>query len=225
MPPKKKKKDSTPSGGRKDDGGMVSGSDKGKKDTVSKKGGSRETPPELLIAAASAAAASAVAEPVTPTEAAAVSARGGRHRALRDVLRFQQEFKFNAKTNNLPDFGDSEEEKSAEEEEDKDDEEYYPFDKGLFEDEKDEILDDDYYRDTKFHGKGASGRKLTPGGPQKPDTTSMGEVELSRYCKNGGRSARNIQMVLHSRKERDSLMISPLMSQHILGSFLTRSDS
>ena len=159
-------------------GGAVSGANKGKQ---SKKGGSRKTPPELLIAAASAGAASAVAGPLPPPEAAAASARGGRQYALRDVLRFQQqEFKSNAKTNDLPDFGDSEEEKSAEEEEDKDDEEYYPFDKGLFEDEKDESLDDDYYRDTKFHGKGASGRKLTPGGPQKPDTTSMGEVEAEQ---------------------------------------------
>ena len=134
----------------------------------------------MLIAAASAGAASAVAGPLPPPEAAAASARGGRQYALRDVLRFQQEVKSNAKNTYLPDFGDTEEEKIAEEEEDKDDEEYYPFDKGLFEDEKDEILDDDYYRDTKFHGKGASGRKLTPGGPQKPDTTSMGEVEAEQ---------------------------------------------
>jgi hypothetical protein len=175
MPTKKKKKDSTGRG--KGDGGTVSGANKGKK---SKKGGSRKTPPELLIAAASAGAASAVAGPLPPPEAAAASARGGIQYALRDVLRFQQEFKFNAKNTYLPDFGDTEEEKSAEEEEDKDDEEYYPFDKGLFEDEKDEILDDDYYRDTKFHGKGASGLKLTPGGPQKPDTTSMGEVEAEQ---------------------------------------------
>jgi len=175
MPAKKKKKDST--GGGKGAGGAVSGANKGKQ---SKKGGSRKTPPELLIAAASAGAASAVAGPLPPPEAAAASARGGRQYALRDVLQFQQEFKSNAKNTYLPDFGDTEEEKSAEEEEDKDDEEYYPFDKGLFEDEKDEILDDDYYRDTEFHGKGASGRKLTPGGPQKPDTTSMGEVEAEQ---------------------------------------------
>jgi hypothetical protein len=183
MPPKKKKKDSTPSGGRKDDGGKVSGADKGKKDMVSKKGGSRKQPPELLIAAASAGSASAVAEPVTPPEAAAAYARVQRQCALREVLRFQQVFKANEKNVDLPHFGDTEEEKSEEEEEDKDDEEYYPFDKGLFEDEKGDILDDDYYHDTEFHGKGASGSKLTPGGPQKPDTTSMCEVEAEKVLK------------------------------------------
>ena len=114
----------------------MSGADKGKKDMVSKKGGSRKTLTELLIAASSAGAASAVAEPVTPLEAAAASARGGRQCALRDVLRFQQVFKDDAKNGDLPHFGDTDEEKSEEEEEDKDDEEYYPFDKGLFEDEK-----------------------------------------------------------------------------------------
>ena len=55
--------------------------------------------------------------------------------------------------------------------------------KGLFEDETEEIVDGDYYRDTEFRGTGASGRKLTPGGPPKPDTTSMGEVEAEKVLK------------------------------------------
>ena len=199
MPTKKKKKDST--GGGKGAGGAVSGANKGEQ---SKKGGSRKTPPELLIAAASAGAASAVAGPLPPPEAAAASARGGRQYALRDVLRFQQVLKANAEDTELPNFGDtSEDEVWPEEEEDKDDEEYYPFDKGLFEDEKDEILDDDYYRDTKFHGKGASGRKLTPGGPQKPDTTSMGEVEAEQILKKWRKERKRYTdgVALQKRKE------------------------
>ena len=44
-------------------------------------------------------------------------------------------------------------------------------------------MDDDYYCDTEFHGKGATGRKLTPKGPQKPDTTSLGEVEAEQVLK------------------------------------------
>ena len=49
----------------------------------------------------------------------------------------------------------------------------YPFDKGLFDDEKEEFEDDDYYRDTKFRGTGATGRKLIAGGPTKPNTSFM----------------------------------------------------
>ena len=206
MPPKKKKKDSSPSGGRKDDGGNVSSADKGKKDMVAKKGGSRKTPPELLIVAASAGSDSPVAaveEPVTPVETAAASARVARQCALRDVLRFQRGRKAKEKDVDLPDFGDTEDEESEEEEEDKDDEEYYPFDKGLFEDEKGDILDDDYYHDTEFHGKGASGRKLTPGGPQKPDTTSMGEVEADQALKKWRKERKRYTdgVALQKRKE------------------------
>jgi hypothetical protein len=112
-------------------------------------------------------------------------------------------FKANAKNGDLPHFGDTEEEKSEEEEEDKADEEYYPFDKGLFEDEKGDILDDDYYYDTEFHGKGASGRKLTPGGPQKPDTTSMGEVEAEQVLKEWRKERKRYTdgVALQKRKE------------------------
>ena len=89
--------------------------------------------------------------------------------------------KVNGKDVDLPSFGDTSEDEENEKEEEE--EEYYPFDKQLFEDETEEILGDDYYLDTEFRGKGASGRKLTPGGPPKPDTTSMGEVEAEKLLK------------------------------------------
>ena len=208
MPPKKKKKVSSPSGGRNDDGGKVSGADKGKKDMVAKKAAQKKTPPELLIAAVSAGFASAVAavaEPVTPVEAAAASARAARQCALMDVLRFQRGRKAKEKDVDLPGFASSSYEKSEEEEEEKSDEEYYPFDKGLFEDEKGDILDDDYYHDTEFHGKGASGRKLTPGGPQKPDTTSMGEVEAEQVLKNWRKERKKYTDGVALQKRRELL--------------------
>jgi len=78
----------------------------------------------------------------------------------------------------LPNFVDTSEDGEEDEEE-----EDYPFDKGLFEDETEEFVDDDYYHCTDFRGTGASGRKLTPGGPPKPDTTSMDEVEAEQVLK------------------------------------------
>ena len=153
----------------------MSGADKRKKGVVSKKAAQaqKKTPLELLIVAASTTTASAV-DPVTPPAAASTR---GRHHALRDVLRSQQVLKANVKDVDLPIFGDSSSDEESEEEDD------YPFDKELFEDEKEKILDDDYYHNTEFHGKGSTGHKLTPGGPQKPDTTSMVEVEAEQVLK------------------------------------------
>ena len=69
----------------------------------------------MLIAAASTAATSAV-DPVAPPAAASTQ---GRHHALRDVLRFQQVLKANAKDVYLPNFGDTSEDEESEEKEEK----------------------------------------------------------------------------------------------------------
>ena len=93
-----------------------------------------------------------------------------------------------------PDWGDSSEDEEREEEEEEEElqEEAeveavndgdYPFDKGLFEDEKEELEDDDYYRDTEMRGIEATGRKLIAGGPTKPNTESMGKAEAEKVLK------------------------------------------
>ena len=80
-------------------------------------------------------------------------------------------------------------------------------------------MDDDYYLDAYFRGTGSSGRKLTPGGPPKPDTTSMGEVEADKVLKVWRKER------LHCRKGGDYLMMAYMMSHNILESLWTRSDS
>ena len=45
------------------------------------------------------------------------------------------------------------------------------------------LEDDDYYRDTELRDTGATGRKLIAGGPAKPNTESMGEVEAEKVLK------------------------------------------
>jgi hypothetical protein len=77
----------------------------------------------------------------------------GRQEALRDVLQFQKIFwKANEKDVDLPNWADSSEDEESEEENEELQEEAevevvndgeYPFDKGLFDDEKDELEDDD----------------------------------------------------------------------------------
>ena len=56
----------------------------------------------------------------------------------------------------------------------------YPYDPGMFDSEEDELDDPTYYRDTSERGKGAVGRKLVTGGPVKPNTDGLSEVEAEK---------------------------------------------
>ena len=59
----------------------------------------------------------------------------------------------------------------------------YPYDPEMFDSEEDDLDDPAYYRDTSERGNSSVGRKLVTGGPVKPNTDGLSEVEAEKLIR------------------------------------------
>ena len=186
---------------RKGKGSKGGGKDSSKKSNVMS---NLKTPPEMLIAAHSPIVGTVVDLSTTPTTkgvmeldspsaglvarvpAAAKSRtrseqqdKSVRKQALTELLQFQKMYKDAQRADKkyMSIASSSSEEDSDEDFKCLPD---YPYDPDMFNSEEDELEDPMYYRDTSERGKGAVGRKLVTGGPVKPNTDGLSEVEAEK---------------------------------------------
>ncbi len=211
-------------------GGKKGIAKKSSQKSSSEKSGQKKSPPELLIAAAAAAAKTdcTVTTEIDPppnsairdasiecptTEPGGGSAAGTPARkankviqprtwAPADLLTFQRMYKQVQPKEVVKDvFASSSSDIDKEEEDDVVD---YPFDTALFADEIEELEDLSYYRNE--GGTGQTGRKLLSGGPPKPDTSKMGEMEAEQVIKEWRRERKKYTDGLALQKRKTQLL-------------------